>query len=317
WERAVKVAAWSHVDDPYLFSRGLFDAFLVAGGAFERVEATALSERGGKVDGVVCADGRTLAAGNVIVTAGIWSDRFTRQCRYRVPLESERGYHVNLPKAGVALRHFIQCASESFVILPLADGGLRLLLHRLGIDVAIRRQPRAHLVAVILRRQHLHQIGQRPHPVGAAGALDLVQLPRPRLVAAEQREQPHLARLHRVARRRDLAQIGRADHGDIEHALGGAQRVVAVGRHAAGHAERLRRQANALAQPLVVFLFHTAARHRGVGHHYVHVAQVVHQVDDLTRLPAVASAAGILAGGGDIQRYAARRQRCRLVGGEG
>ncbi|UGA38663.1 FAD-binding oxidoreductase [Chromobacterium haemolyticum] len=75
---------------------------------------------------MVCADGRMLAAGQVIVAAGIWSDRFTRQCRYRVPLESERGYHVNLPKAGVALRHFIQCASESFVILPLADGGLRL-----------------------------------------------------------------------------------------------------------------------------------------------------------------------------------------------
>ncbi|PTU64881.1 MULTISPECIES: NAD(P)/FAD-dependent oxidoreductase [Chromobacterium] len=126
WARAVKVASWSHVDDPYLFCRGLFDAFVAAGGGFEQAEAAALSEGEGKIDGVVCADGRTLAAAQVVVTAGIWSDRFTRQCRYRVPLESERGYHVNLPKAGVALRHFIQCASESFVILPLADGGLRL-----------------------------------------------------------------------------------------------------------------------------------------------------------------------------------------------
>lgn len=125
WGCAVKVPAWSHVDDPYTFSRGLFDAFEQAGGSFLQAEATAIAASAGRATGIDLADGR-LSADAVVVACGIWSDRFTRQQHYRVPLESERGYHVTLPKAGVKLHHFIQCASESFVILPMADGGLRL-----------------------------------------------------------------------------------------------------------------------------------------------------------------------------------------------
>ena len=126
WQYAVRVPDWSHVDDPYTFSRGLFDAFVSEGGRFVQDEVLATLEQGGRVSGVETARHGRLQAAATVIACGVWSDRFTRQHRYRVPLESERGYHVNLPKAGVALRHFIQCASESFVILPLADGGLRL-----------------------------------------------------------------------------------------------------------------------------------------------------------------------------------------------
>jgi D-amino-acid dehydrogenase len=88
-----------------------------------------------------------------VIACGVWSDRFTRQHRYRVPLESERGYHVNLPRAGVQLHHFIQCASESFVILPMADGGLRLAG---TVELAHRDAPpdwrRAHILLDKARR---------------------------------------------------------------------------------------------------------------------------------------------------------------------
>ncbi|MDF0605936.1 FAD-binding oxidoreductase [Neisseriaceae bacterium TC5R-5] len=126
WQCAVKVPAWSHVDDPYLFTRGLFDAFIATGGVFQQCEVTSLQEKSGMVCGVETLTHGFIAASSVVVTAGIWSDRFTRQYRYRVPLESERGYHITLPQAGIKLHHFIQCASESFVILPMANGGLRL-----------------------------------------------------------------------------------------------------------------------------------------------------------------------------------------------
>lgn len=126
WQCAVRVPDWSHVDDPYSFSRGLFDAFVGAGGRFVQTEVLATLEQGGRVVGVETTSHGSLWAAAVVIACGVWSDRFTRQHRYRVPLESERGYHVNLPCAGVKLHHFIQCASESFVILPMADGGLRL-----------------------------------------------------------------------------------------------------------------------------------------------------------------------------------------------
>ncbi|MBX9269714.1 NAD(P)/FAD-dependent oxidoreductase [Chromobacterium violaceum] len=153
WQYAVQVPAWSHVDDPYVFSRGLFDAFLREGGRFVRDEALATAMDAGGVVGVETAGNGRLRADAVVIACGVWSDRFVKQHRCRVPLESERGYHVNLPKAGVALRHFIQCASESFVILPMAHGGLRLAG---TVELAHRDAPpdwrRAHILLDKARR---------------------------------------------------------------------------------------------------------------------------------------------------------------------
>lgn len=126
WQCAVHVPAWSHVDDPYTFSRGLFDAFMRDGGCFVQDEVLQVRHGGGQCQGVDTANHGTLSGDTVVIACGVWSDRFARQGRYRLPLESERGYHVTLPNAGVGLHHFIQCASESFVILPMANGGLRL-----------------------------------------------------------------------------------------------------------------------------------------------------------------------------------------------
>jgi D-amino-acid dehydrogenase len=147
WGCAALVPSWSHVDDPYLFSVGLFDAFKRAGGNFVQEEASAIAVGSGRAAGIELANGGRLSANAVLIACGIWSDRFTRQRRYRLPLESERGYHVTLPKAGVKLHHFIQCASESFVILPMANGGLRLAG---TVELAHRDAPpnweRAHIL---------------------------------------------------------------------------------------------------------------------------------------------------------------------------
>ncbi|WP_287877915.1 FAD-dependent oxidoreductase [Aquitalea sp.] len=153
WQYAVRVPDWSHVDDPYTFSRGLFDAFVREGGRFVQDEVLATLEQGGRVSGVETASHGRLQAAATVIACGVWSDRFTRQHRYRVPLESERGYHVNLPRAGVQLHHFIQCASESFVILPMAGGGLRLAG---TVELAHRDAPpdwrRAHILLDKARR---------------------------------------------------------------------------------------------------------------------------------------------------------------------
>lgn len=147
WRCAVQVPTWSHVDDPYTFSRGLFDAFVNAGGHFVHEEVSAIATHDGRATGIELANGGSLSGDAVAIACGIWSDRFTRQRRYRLPLESERGYHVTLPKAGVPLHHFIQCASESFVILPMAGGGLRLAG---TVELAHRDAPpnwqRAHIL---------------------------------------------------------------------------------------------------------------------------------------------------------------------------
>jgi len=153
WQVAVQVPQWSHVDDPYTFSRGLFDAFIREGGRFIQDEVLATAANVGRIVGVDTAGNGRLQADTVVIACGVWSDRFARQQRCRLPLESERGYHVTLPNAGVALHHFIQCASESFVILPMANGGLRLAG---TVELAHRDAPpnwqRAHILIERARR---------------------------------------------------------------------------------------------------------------------------------------------------------------------
>lgn len=146
-QQGVLIPDWSHVDDPYSFSLGLFQQFLREGGRFLQQPVAELRQQGGCVNGVTLGDGRALTAGHVVVASGVWSDRFARQAGQPLPLESERGYHLTLPKAGRPLRHFLLNASESFVILPMADGGLRIAG---TVELAHRDAPpdyrRAHLL---------------------------------------------------------------------------------------------------------------------------------------------------------------------------
>jgi D-amino-acid dehydrogenase len=64
------------------------------------------------------------AADSVVVAAGAWSKELTRQLGHKVPLDTERGYHVTLPNAGRMPRMPLYSSDHSFVITPL-DVGLR------------------------------------------------------------------------------------------------------------------------------------------------------------------------------------------------
>jgi D-amino-acid dehydrogenase len=79
-----------------------------------------------QVRGVILADGSRVLAERIVIASGVWSDAFARQLGQTLPLESERGYHLTLPHAGMPLRRYLLNAPESFVILPMANGGLRL-----------------------------------------------------------------------------------------------------------------------------------------------------------------------------------------------
>ncbi|WP_024303235.1 FAD-binding oxidoreductase [Pseudogulbenkiania sp. MAI-1] len=146
-QQGVLIPDWSHVDDPYLFSLGLFQQFLREGGRFVQQPVDAVRQQSGQVTGVVLANGERLRAGQVVIASGVWSDRFAKQTGQPLPLESERGYHLNLPKAGLVLQHFLLNATESFVILPMANGGLRIAG---TVELAHRDAPpdyrRAHLL---------------------------------------------------------------------------------------------------------------------------------------------------------------------------
>lgn len=65
------------------------------------------------------------AANRVVVTAGVWSGELLRPLGYRVPIETERGYHLMLPNSGVSIGRPIVFHERHFTATKLS-GGLRL-----------------------------------------------------------------------------------------------------------------------------------------------------------------------------------------------
>lgn len=64
-------------------------------------------------------------AGQLVLAAGAWSARLVAPLGIHVPLETERGYHVMLPNAGVTASTTLSNKSGSFGVTPM-DGGLRV-----------------------------------------------------------------------------------------------------------------------------------------------------------------------------------------------
>lgn len=94
------------------------------GVVFTRQSARSLVMQQGRVIGVATEAG-VRSADRVVIAAGAFSGPFARQLGVRVPLVSERGYHIMLPHAHTGLRVNVNAAERKFVAAPM-EGGLRL-----------------------------------------------------------------------------------------------------------------------------------------------------------------------------------------------
>ncbi len=121
---AVFEAHHAIVDGPGAYVQALADAFAARGGTFQRDEATALErDADGAVTGVRTATG-VIAADRVVVACGAWSARLLATIGIHIPLESERGYHVEFVGASVRPNHALMIADGKFVATPMS-GRLR------------------------------------------------------------------------------------------------------------------------------------------------------------------------------------------------
>lgn len=117
-------------------------------GAGGRVLKAAVTDIEMGADGVrrVTTDAGPIEADIVVVAAGAWSVRLTRRFGVRLPLESERGYHVMLPNPGPVPNRSISHRTGSFSISPM-EHGLRLAgtVEIAGLD-APPDERRAHIL---------------------------------------------------------------------------------------------------------------------------------------------------------------------------
>ena len=94
------------------------------GGRFRQEGVEALVTAKGCVTGVRTAT-ETVEADQVVVAAGAWSARLLAPLGIRVPLETQRGYHVMLPDPGIRLQRPVVPADRKAFISPM-ETGLRI-----------------------------------------------------------------------------------------------------------------------------------------------------------------------------------------------
>jgi D-amino-acid dehydrogenase len=140
-----------HVPNPPRLSKALAATLRSAGAAFHAAAATDFRFRDGLVSHVV-TDAGALEVDGVVLAAGAHSRELAARLKSRVPLDTERGYHVMLPRSGGAPRVPVCSGEGKFFVTPMEDG-----LRVAGtVELAGLHAPpdmaRAHLLAGQARR---------------------------------------------------------------------------------------------------------------------------------------------------------------------
>jgi D-amino-acid dehydrogenase len=125
---AVRMGGHGRISDPGAYVRALASEAERHGARTVRADVEDVIAEGGRVAGLrLRAEGRaeTLACDAAVVTTGAWSGPLARRLGLRVPLETERGYHLELVAPSAMPRAPVMVASGKFVATPM-EGRLRL-----------------------------------------------------------------------------------------------------------------------------------------------------------------------------------------------
>ncbi|MEP5760710.1 MAG: FAD-binding oxidoreductase [Litoreibacter sp.] len=142
----VKMGNHGRISDPGAYVKALAAHVMAQGGRFIKAKVDAIVEDNGQVTGVRVG-GETIACEACVVATGIWSGPLAKSLGVKVPMESERGYHVELSDPSIMPKVPTMVASGKFVMTPM-DGRLRLagVVEFGGLDAAPSNAPFAFLL---------------------------------------------------------------------------------------------------------------------------------------------------------------------------
>jgi D-amino-acid dehydrogenase len=114
----------AHIVDPAALTKRLSAAAQRQGASFQRARIAQLTPQH---DGHIRLDGSdfTLDARSVVVAAGAWSRFLARQAGENIPLDTERGYHIEFACDASPIRRPVSPDELGFYITPM-DGRLRV-----------------------------------------------------------------------------------------------------------------------------------------------------------------------------------------------
>ena len=136
------------ISDPGAYVKALVAHLVAQGGDFVRGDVTEISHKTGRVSGLR-VDGKMMARDAVVLTAGAWSGPLARSLGVRAPVETERGYHIELWNPSIMPESPILFSAGQFVATPMEGrlrlagivefGGLRAQPSRAPFDLLLRQ----------------------------------------------------------------------------------------------------------------------------------------------------------------------------------
>ena len=178
---AVKMGNHGRIADPGKYVKALAAHVEDQGGEVLTGDVSGLTRDNNRITGVRIGE-NTLDADAVVLATGAWSGPLAREMGLSVPLESERGYHLELWEPSVMPRAPVMIASAKFVATPMEGrlrlagivelGGLNAPPSRAPLDL-LRRAAKAAMPGLTWKRE-TEWMGHRPAPADSIPAIGAV-----------------------------------------------------------------------------------------------------------------------------------------------
>ncbi|MBL4660528.1 MAG: FAD-binding oxidoreductase [Alcanivoracaceae bacterium] len=112
------------IANPERLVKGMVDLFVNRGGTYKRFDVNHIATNNDQV--TLRGSLGELTADKVVIAAGAWSRSLAKQLEDNIPLDTERGYHLMLPKScSSLLSRPVVHGENSFVLSPM-ETGLRM-----------------------------------------------------------------------------------------------------------------------------------------------------------------------------------------------
>lgn len=121
YTRAVFLPDHGSSVNPARFAEVVANGVRRMGGEIRGAEVRAIRMDGRRANGVR-TDAGDIPASQVVLAAGAWSARLLAPLGIKVPLETQRGYHMMLPDAGVTPGRILSPADRKVFISPMEEG---------------------------------------------------------------------------------------------------------------------------------------------------------------------------------------------------
>ena len=138
---AARMPDHGRISDPGQYVKDLAAHVVANGGKLIKADATDIAREGGRVRGIRTSS-ETIECNAAVICAGVWSGPLATKLGLNVPLESERGYHVELWEPNIMPKSPVMVASGKYVATPM-EGRLRLagIVEYGGLDAAPSQAP--------------------------------------------------------------------------------------------------------------------------------------------------------------------------------